>query len=121
VYVTATAQNGLYTITSPTSKANLAKSKARVDKPDSKAISHSKAKVQNLDSKAESKADSKAHRELVYEVHRKLGHLNIGTMARMARSGQIQGLKRISTDAFDRAKGNVDHRLQTPANVLQHR
>ena len=61
VYITAPAKNGLYLLDIP--------SKAKVPKVESKANVASEANL------ADSKADSKAHSELVYEVHRKLGHL----------------------------------------------
>lgn len=93
VYITAPTKNGLYPIEIPTciNKANSSKADAQP--------SQFKANSHYLQSKVNFKANlpEEVEVELVYEMHRNLGHLNIGTMALMARSGQFAGLKSIST------------------------
>jgi hypothetical protein len=68
------------------SKANCDISKANFD---SKAnFGHSKANFDYSKANRTGIEDEMAH---IHQIHQQLGHLNIGTMARVARAGHISG------------------------------
>ena len=82
----------------------------------SKAKVKSKAKVANL---ADSKADSKAHLESVYGVHRKLGHLSALDRFRDWNASPRTFSTVSSAPIASWAKVNANHRPPILANVLQ--